>query len=187
MIDRLLVIVLAADPWPMLGRLLYEDVLMFAFQSMWNLKDWVLNDPHFGAADLNALSDAITPRRVCAFAPISRMPRNILISVGLGRTRRLTKGVGFMWSRQRVLTKSSTTWPLSPVTSTMGWRSGSCSRSVAASGNGLSTSIISVKRTGGCARAHSGWDGRFTLVFLSTHLGERVIAGEASVESRNVV
>ncbi len=68
-VDRLMEIIVALDPAPLIGRLQYEDVLVFAFQSMWHLKDWILNDAFFGAADAGLLSREIHSEpclQVCA-------------------------------------------------------------------------------------------------------------------------
>lgn len=58
-VDRLLEVVAAPDPSGFTGRLRYEDILVFAFQSMWHLKDWILNDARFGAADVDLLAREI--------------------------------------------------------------------------------------------------------------------------------
>jgi len=62
-IDRLMKIVEASDPYKVMSGLLFYDVLIFTCQSMWHLKDWILNDPHFGASDIAALSDDIHSTR----------------------------------------------------------------------------------------------------------------------------
>ena len=51
-IDRLLAIVEANDPYKILSGLRFYDVLIFACQSMWHLKDWIINDSNFEAKDL---------------------------------------------------------------------------------------------------------------------------------------
>ena len=48
-------IVEADCPHDLATGLLTIDILMFACQSIWHLKDWILNDPQFGAKDRNAL------------------------------------------------------------------------------------------------------------------------------------
>ncbi|MHB1897404.1 MAG: hypothetical protein ACYCOY_12265 [Metallibacterium sp.] len=45
-------IIEADDPYKILSGLLFYDVLIFTCQSMWHLKDWILNDPRFGAKDI---------------------------------------------------------------------------------------------------------------------------------------
>lgn len=54
-VDRLMTIVEADTPHDLAVGLLTIDILMFACQSMWHLKDWILNDPNFGAKDRDAL------------------------------------------------------------------------------------------------------------------------------------
>ena len=69
LVDRVMRIIMADDPGPLLGALLYEDLMMFACQCMWHLKDWIRNDPHFGAKHLIALSDDIHAEKclmICA-------------------------------------------------------------------------------------------------------------------------
>lgn len=68
LIDRVMKI-MADNPNPLLGGLLYEDMLMFACQCMWHLKDWILNDPNFGAKDAKELANGIHSEqclRICA-------------------------------------------------------------------------------------------------------------------------
>src|SRR4029079_16322548 len=54
-IDRLLRIIESDNPYEMVSGLSFYDLVIFACQSIWHLKDWVLNDPHFGAKDHAAL------------------------------------------------------------------------------------------------------------------------------------
>ena len=64
-----MMIVEADAPHNWATGLLTIDVIMFACQSMWHLKDWVLNDPDFGAKDKKALKDDIHASRcllICA-------------------------------------------------------------------------------------------------------------------------
>jgi hypothetical protein len=68
-VDRLLRIIDAPDQQAQIGGLVFEDILIFAFQNMWHLRDWALNDPQFGALDRRALRDEIETNaylRVCA-------------------------------------------------------------------------------------------------------------------------
>lgn len=58
-IDRLLSIALADDQHSGAGNLQFEDVLFFACQSIWHLKDWVLNDPDFMPKDKEELRNEI--------------------------------------------------------------------------------------------------------------------------------
>lgn len=62
-VDRLMKIIEADDPYKHFSGLLFYDTLIFACQSMWHLKDWVLNDPGFGAKDHDALSRDIHSAR----------------------------------------------------------------------------------------------------------------------------
>lgn len=68
-IDRLMKIVEADDPYHLASGLRAIDVMIFSCQSMWHLKDWILNDPEFGAKDYRALRADIHSSRcllVCA-------------------------------------------------------------------------------------------------------------------------
>jgi hypothetical protein len=68
-IYRLMEIIDAKDPQPLIGRLRFEDVLIFVCQCMWHLKDWVLNDSEFGARDLKQLNADIHSEKcllICA-------------------------------------------------------------------------------------------------------------------------
>jgi hypothetical protein len=56
-------IVESSDPYKMMSGMLFYDVLIFACQSMWYIKDWIINDPRFGAADMAALSREIHSTR----------------------------------------------------------------------------------------------------------------------------
>lgn len=62
-IDRLLRIIESDDPYRMASGLSFYDLVIFACQSMWHLKDWILNDPHFGARDPVALKAEIHSSR----------------------------------------------------------------------------------------------------------------------------
>ena len=37
----------------------YYELAILCFQAIWNLKDWVLNDPHFEAKDIKSLKSEI--------------------------------------------------------------------------------------------------------------------------------
>jgi hypothetical protein len=68
-IDRLMKVVEANDPYKVISGLSFYDIIVFTCQSMWHLKDWILNDPHFGASDQAELSKDIHATRcllVCA-------------------------------------------------------------------------------------------------------------------------
>lgn len=58
-VDRLLDIVLAPDQTAGAGNLDFEDVLYFACQSIWHLKDWIMADESFHALDKRRLLDDI--------------------------------------------------------------------------------------------------------------------------------
>lgn len=62
-IDRLLRIIESDNPYGIASGLSFYDLVIFACQSIWHLKDWVLNDPHFGAKDLAALKVEIHSSR----------------------------------------------------------------------------------------------------------------------------
>ncbi len=51
-IDRLMKIIRSDDQQSLLGSALtFEDAIIFTCQSIWHLKDWVLNDVNFQAKD----------------------------------------------------------------------------------------------------------------------------------------
>ncbi len=59
-IDRLMRLVRAEDfPAAVNCALTFYDVVILTCQAIWHLKDWVLNDPNFGAADRADLSREI--------------------------------------------------------------------------------------------------------------------------------
>ena len=58
-IDRPMTIVEADNPHEIALGLLTIDVIMFTCQSMWHLKDWILNDSDFGAKDNKELKAVI--------------------------------------------------------------------------------------------------------------------------------
>ena len=55
-IDRLMTIVEADNPYARVSGLDSLDIIVFACQSMWHLKDWIRNDARFGARDLDGLN-----------------------------------------------------------------------------------------------------------------------------------
>ena len=68
-IDRLMEIIHAQDPYRLIGRLSFYDIVMFTCQSMWHLKDWILNDLEFRAKSISALKEEIYGQRcllICA-------------------------------------------------------------------------------------------------------------------------
>lgn len=55
-VDRLMKIILSDDQNSLLGPTLsFEDVIFFGCQSMWHLKDWILNDTNFQVKDVDKL------------------------------------------------------------------------------------------------------------------------------------
>lgn len=58
-IDRLISILLAKDHHKASPGLNYYDVVIICLQSMWSLKDWILNDNEFGASSLSDLKSEI--------------------------------------------------------------------------------------------------------------------------------
>jgi hypothetical protein len=80
-IRRLSRIVLSDNPSPLLGILTYYDVVMFTFQSMWHLKDWILNDPEFGAKNTDQLKRDIHSNTVLLIcADIANGTKHLLLS-----------------------------------------------------------------------------------------------------------
>jgi hypothetical protein len=69
-IDRLLKIVHSDDEHsPLGGALTFYDIVIFACQSMWHLKDWILNDPEFHPKDTKQLETDIHAEKcllICA-------------------------------------------------------------------------------------------------------------------------
>ncbi len=62
-IDRLMKILEADDLFESVGGLVPIDVVIFTCQSMWHLKDWILNDPSFGAKDNKKFKEEIHASR----------------------------------------------------------------------------------------------------------------------------
>ena len=58
-IDRLIDLAFAKDHFTACPGLDYYDLVVLSLQAMWNLKDWILNDPEFGAANVEALKQEI--------------------------------------------------------------------------------------------------------------------------------
>ena len=68
-IDRLMTVVEADNPHDWVSGLDAIDIIVFACQSMWHLKDWILNDAYFGARDKEELNRDIHASRcllICA-------------------------------------------------------------------------------------------------------------------------
>jgi len=68
-IDRLLTILELDDPYDWVRGLDSIDIIVFACQSMWHLKDWILNDAQFRARDREELKRDIHASRcllICA-------------------------------------------------------------------------------------------------------------------------
>jgi hypothetical protein len=58
-VERLLQLVLAKDQVEAHPGLRHYDLVVLCIQAMWNLKDWILNDPDFGAKSLLELKTEI--------------------------------------------------------------------------------------------------------------------------------
>ena len=59
-IDRLLIIVnLENPPYGNVSNLTFLDIVIFACQNMWHLKDWIINDINFHAKDKKLLMEDI--------------------------------------------------------------------------------------------------------------------------------
>lgn len=58
-IDRLMTVVESDNPRAWVSGLDGLDMVVFACQSMWHLKDWIFNDARFGAADRKELNGDI--------------------------------------------------------------------------------------------------------------------------------
>ena len=68
-IDRLMTIVEADNLHDWVSGLDAIDIVIFACQSMWHLKDWIRHDVHFGARDIKEVEKEIHASRcllVCA-------------------------------------------------------------------------------------------------------------------------
>ena len=80
-IDRLMMIVEADNPHKWASGLLTIDVVMFACQSMWHLKDWILNDRDFGAKDRKALEgDIYASRCLLACADLANGSKHLSLN-----------------------------------------------------------------------------------------------------------
>jgi hypothetical protein len=68
-VDRLLAIVNSTNPYPHIGDVEFDDLLQFAIQSMWHVKDWILNDQSLSELTKRSVSDEIHSTRcllICA-------------------------------------------------------------------------------------------------------------------------
>ena len=68
-VDRLLAIVNSTNPYPGIGDVEFDDLLQFAIQSMWHVKDWILNDPSLSEQIKKSVNEDIHSRRcllICA-------------------------------------------------------------------------------------------------------------------------
>ena len=73
-----MMIVEADAPHKSATGLLTIDVMMFACQSMWHLKDWIINDNNFGAKDKNALKqDIFSSRCLLACADLANGSKHL--------------------------------------------------------------------------------------------------------------
>ena len=74
-------IVEADNPHKWASGLLTIDVMMFACQSMWHLKDWILNDRDFGAKDRKALEgDIYASRCLLACADLANGSKHLCLN-----------------------------------------------------------------------------------------------------------
>jgi hypothetical protein len=62
-VDRLLTIINSTNPYPHIGNVEFDDLLQLAIQSMWHVKDWILNDPSLTEEEKNSVSNNIHSRR----------------------------------------------------------------------------------------------------------------------------
>ena len=68
-VDRLLAIINSTNPYPEIGDVEFDDLLQFAIQSMWHVKDWILNDPSLSDKAKKPVNDDVHSRRcllICA-------------------------------------------------------------------------------------------------------------------------
>jgi len=65
-IERLVTLTQAKDHLNACPGLSYYDLVVLTCQAMWSLKDWVLNDPNFDAADKRGLKTEIHASQVLA-------------------------------------------------------------------------------------------------------------------------
>jgi hypothetical protein len=80
-IFRLMEIINAKDPHPLMGKLRFEDILFFACQCIWHLKDWVLNDSAFGARDLKQLkADIHSEKCLLICADLANGSKHLMLS-----------------------------------------------------------------------------------------------------------
>ena len=54
-VERLVKLTQASDHYAACPGLSYYDLVVIACQAMWSMKDWILNDPEFDAADASSL------------------------------------------------------------------------------------------------------------------------------------
>ena len=68
-VDRLLSVVNSTNPYPIIGNIEFDDLLHFTIQSMWHMKDWILNDPSLSPEIKKTITIDIHSRRcllICA-------------------------------------------------------------------------------------------------------------------------
>ena len=68
-VDRLLAIIKSTNPYPRIGEVEFDDLVQFAIQSMWHVKDWIINDPSLSAQTKKWVDSDIHSRRcllICA-------------------------------------------------------------------------------------------------------------------------
>jgi len=87
-IVRLMRIIDAKDSSQLQGALTFYDVIIFACQAMWHLRDWILHDDEFGAADSEALKqDILAARSLSVCADIANGSKHLFLrhpKVGAG-------------------------------------------------------------------------------------------------------
>jgi hypothetical protein len=79
-IDRLMEIVRSKDQFSLSGVLTFEDIVVYACQCMWHLKDWVLNDPGFRPKDASKLkSDIHTEKSILVCADLANGSKHLVL------------------------------------------------------------------------------------------------------------
>lgn len=79
-IERLMRIINAKDSTELQGALTFYDVVIFTCQAVWHLRDWILHDTEFGAADGAALrNDVLAARSLSVCADIANGSKHLLL------------------------------------------------------------------------------------------------------------
>lgn len=80
-IDRLMAIVESDNFNDWINDLEPIDIVVFACQSMWHLKDWILNDPCFGAKNRDELNCEIHASRcLCICADLANGSKHLTLN-----------------------------------------------------------------------------------------------------------